>query len=479
MTNRRFMRRFFEVNMEYYLYLLQIFGGGNPLIHKIIELYGSPQKAVKAIISGDLSAVGAKYMGAVNTASLKTSEMIISYCKNNSIDIITIDDESYPVRLKNIFNPPVLLFVHGNLKSLSAPLSISIVGPRKPTEYGRELAHNISNGLSRCGIATVSGLAYGIDNIVHNAAISYKMPTIGVLACGITIEYPEHSFPLRREIIKNGGAIISELLPDVKCSPEYFRTRNRIISGLSNGTCIINGNNKSGSILTARHAFEQDRELFFTIPESTLDPECSAIIRYLRDGAHPVYDFYDIVNEFYGEYENVIDATFLDKNKMLYLPKAKAKEETLVKTVPEVKPAKAEEKPKPSPKKEEKPLKPKAPENPIVFKVKLEHTQQDINYRDVTPERFLKKSKPKPAPKENPKPVTEEIKETKPEEIKEVSDENPVYERILQELSKGACTPDHIMEVLNISYGEIFDILTDLEISEKIESIPGGRYKLK
>lgn len=307
--------------MRNYLYLLQIFGGGNPAIHKSIEKYGSAEKAVAAMLSGDTVCIPMNIMERYKKASLEMSDTIIAYCAENKIDIITIDDKRYPTRLKNIFNPPVLLFVDGDLSCLENHLAISVVGPRKTDGYIERLALNICGGLAGVGCVLVSGFAKGIDRIACKAALDFNRATIAVLACGITIEYPAETFPLRAEIKKRGGAVISELLPDAGVTSDYFKTRNRIISGLTPATCVIGGNNHSGTMLTAGHAFEQDRDLFFTMPPDTLNTNYSSVIKYLRDGAHPVYDFYDILNEYYGEYEALLDGSKLDKTKLCYFAK--------------------------------------------------------------------------------------------------------------------------------------------------------------
>lgn len=402
--------------MIYCLYLLQVFGGGNPAVHRAIENYGSAKNAAEHIISGDTTFVPPDKYRNIKASSLSMSQTIAEYCKNNGIDIITIDDRRYPAGLKNIFNPPLLLFVDGDLSCLENALSVSVVGPRNPDSYAVQLAENVCRGLVRSNIVTVSGLARGIDRIAHNCSVGGGKPTVAVLACGITIEYPADTFALRSKIKKCGGAVISELLPDARCAGEYFRLRNRIISGLSKGTCVIGGYNSSGSMLTAAHAFEQDRELFFTIPPDTLSPAYSSVIKYLRDGAHPIYDFYDVINEFYGEYESVIDSTFLDKEKLSYLPKRITAAEKQPEAVTPIrgKPARAEnimEKmtaPVPTAAKEAVPValsdvpmikknvKREEPQR-VRFKVRINSDKEkELDYSAHTPSEYLKRRRKKP-----------------------------------------------------------------------------------
>ena len=302
--------------MRYYIYLLQIFGGGNPKIYEIIRAYGSAKAVYERVSKGDMTLIPSNRIENVRKASLDKSDKIIKFCKDNKIDIITIDDKAYPVMLKNIYNPPTVLFVEGDLSCLKNHFSLSIVGPRRPEPYAVRLGVNICGGLAGCKTVLVSGFADGIDSIAHTECIKRNVPTVAVLACGHTVEYPARSFGMRAQVKKSGGAVISELLPDTQCCREYFKHRNRIISGLSYGTVVVGGENKSGSLLTANNAFDQDRDLFFTMPPDTLDGRYSKIIRFLRDGAHPVYDFYDVINEYYETHKDKLDDTHLDKNRL-------------------------------------------------------------------------------------------------------------------------------------------------------------------
>ncbi|MBR4305324.1 MAG: DNA-protecting protein DprA, partial [Ruminiclostridium sp.] len=246
--------------MRYYIYLLQIFGGGNPKIHEIIRAYGSAKAVYEKVSAGDMTLIPSNRVENAKKASVETSDRIISFCKKNKISIITIDDKDYPVMLKNIYNPPTGLFVEGDLSCLNKRLAISVVGPRRPDTYAIRLAANICGGLASCRSVLVSGFANGIDSIAHSECIKRKVPTVAVLACGHTVEYPAHSFGVRAQIKKAGGAVISELLPDTECCRGYFKFRNRIISGLGHGTVVIGADNRSGSMLTANNAFEQDRD---------------------------------------------------------------------------------------------------------------------------------------------------------------------------------------------------------------------------
>ena len=148
------------------------------------------------------------------------------------------------------------------------------------------------------GITLVSGMARGVDSVVHNACVYEGNPTVGVLACGINYDYPYGSGELRRKIVLNGGAYITELFPEVSPSREYFRGRNRILAGLSQGTIVFQAGEKSGSLITAGYALEEGRDVFCVPPPNLLDKRYNGVIPYLEDGAIPVFNHDDII-EFY------------------------------------------------------------------------------------------------------------------------------------------------------------------------------------
>ena len=200
-------------------------------------------------------------------------------------------------KLKEIYNPPVILFYCGDLSCLdNSPLTV--VGAREITPYIEKLSFRICRDLSKSGITIISGMAKGVDSVAHNACVYESNPTVGVLACGMNCDYPYGSSILRRKIILNGGAYISELFPEVEPSREYFRGRNRILAGLSKGTVVFQAGKKSGSLITAEYALNEGRDVFCVPPPNLLDRRYEGVIQYLDDGAVPVFNHDDIL-EFY------------------------------------------------------------------------------------------------------------------------------------------------------------------------------------
>ncbi|SDY91879.1 DNA-processing protein DprA [Tindallia californiensis] len=207
--------------------------------------------------------------------------------------IITIFDDGYPALLKNIYDPPFVLYVRGNLRS-DIPL-IAMVGARKASSYGKWAAREFSQRLVENGIGVISGLAYGIDALSHEGALEGGGYTIGILGCGIDYIYPASNSKIYERVIRT-GAIISEYPPGFSPQKHYFPARNRIISGISNGVFIIEAGEKSGSLITADFAMEQGKEVY-ALPGHITHALSSGTNQLIQDGAKMVLKPEDIIDE--------------------------------------------------------------------------------------------------------------------------------------------------------------------------------------
>jgi len=212
----------------------------------------------------------------------------------NSV-IITFDDSYYPSLLKEIYDPPLVLFVQGNEQLLNAD-QVAIVGSRYASINGRESAYILAEQLVQQGVVITSGLALGIDAAAHKGALTVNSSTIAVVATGLGSVYPARHKTLAQQIIAENGAIISEFLPKVPAKAGHFPKRNRIISGLSVGVVVVEAAIKSGSLITARCALEQNREVF-AVPSSINNPLAKGCHWLIKQGAKLVEDSADIVNE--------------------------------------------------------------------------------------------------------------------------------------------------------------------------------------
>ncbi|HZG61105.1 MAG TPA: DNA-processing protein DprA [Anoxybacillus sp.] len=227
--------------------------------------------------------------------SLSIQSMIKTY-KEKNIHIVTILDKEYPDLLKNIHDPPWVLYAKGNLEWLNLHKIISVVGTRTPTSEGLQAVQALVLPLVQKGWVIVSGLASGIDTAVHQTAIQYGGKTIAVIAGGLSHIYPKTNLALANEIMKN-HLLISEYPPHMQPQKWQFPLRNRIISGLSLGTVIIQANERSGSLITAQMALEQGREVF-AVPGSIFLEQAKGTNRLIQQGAKLVLCSEDITDEF-------------------------------------------------------------------------------------------------------------------------------------------------------------------------------------
>ena len=211
------------------------------------------------------------------------------------LDIFTLEDSNYPSSLRTLRYPPPVLYVKGKLLE-DDDLSISLVGTRKFTDYGRAMAEKIAKELVRFGFTVVSGMARGIDTFSHRAALAGKGRTVAVLGSGFSNVYPKSNVGLMRRI-KKSGAVISEYSCKQRPTKWSFPQRNRIISGLSRGTVVVEAPKKSGSLITARCALDQGREVF-AIPGDARRKSSKGTHELIKDGAKLVEGAEDVVEEF-------------------------------------------------------------------------------------------------------------------------------------------------------------------------------------
>jgi DNA processing protein len=209
-----------------------------------------------------------------------------------NIHIITILDDYYPKKLKTIEQPPPVIFLKGNICDAD-DFSVAIVGTRNLTSYGRQVTHDLAGFLARNNITVISGLARGIDSIAHDAALNAGGRTIAVLGCGVDVVYPpEHrNLSIR---IQEKGALISDYYPGTQPDGQNFPPRNRIISGLSLASVIVEAGERSGALITAEFAANQGREVF-AVPGPIYAIRSKGTNRLIRDGALPLTDFNDLL----------------------------------------------------------------------------------------------------------------------------------------------------------------------------------------
>ena len=221
-------------------------------------------------------------------------------CREAHVTLLTDEDEAYPPLLRDIHDPPICLYVSGNLDVLrNSQMSIGIVGSRNASMYGMRMAANLATGASMAGWPVVSGLARGIDTAAHDATLRAGGRTVAVIGSGLLRVYPQENIALANGIVANGGAVITEFQMRYQPDKRSFPMRNRIISGMSKGTIVVEAGYRSGSLITAATALDQGRTVF-AVPGMADGPYAHGCHALIRDGAVLVETFQDVVDEFTG-----------------------------------------------------------------------------------------------------------------------------------------------------------------------------------
>ncbi|MEG1403879.1 MAG: DNA-processing protein DprA [Oscillospiraceae bacterium] len=236
--------------------------------------------------------------------NLNRTNEILESCQQDNITILTLQDIAYPKRLRNIFDPPVVLYIKGRLPTMDEQAAIAIVGTRKATPYGLKMSRKMGFEITKCGGLVVTGLAAGVDSASAEGALRAGHGCVGVLGCAIDVVYPAFNTTLYDDVTA-AGALVSEYPPGTPTAPKNFPERNRIISGLSVGVTIIEAPLRSGALITAASALEQGREVF-AVPGNADAPNCFGSNALIRDGAALVTCGWDILEDFEQQFPDKI-----------------------------------------------------------------------------------------------------------------------------------------------------------------------------
>ncbi len=294
------------MSAEYWIWLQQVLGFGSPVVSSVIAHYGNAKEFYLASDEEKIKKcrLNKSQIAKLHAVPRKLVFKILEDCAKCGINIITPEDALYPERLLNIPDPPAVLYVKGSRFDFNNIPSIAVVGPRKISDYGAKCAYVISDTLASCGFSVISGGALGGDSCAHKGAIKADGYTIGVLGAGIESDYLKSNKDLRDEIARH-GCLVSECPPFVGVDKGSFPRRNRIMSGLSNGVVVIEGAIDSGTLITAKHAVEQGKDVF-VIPGSPSLKHYEGSNRLIADGARPLLTINDIINEYLFLYPDKI-----------------------------------------------------------------------------------------------------------------------------------------------------------------------------
>ena len=292
-----------EKLLIYWIWFAQLKGISNWTKQQLLQKFSGPEELYRATEAalGEFSPEVGKALG-----NKDLTEALAAYdrCLVGGIRILCYTDEDYPRRLRNIEDPPMVLYVKGTLPDWDAQPVIGVVGTRKASFYGINTAGLLAAQIAACGGLVVSGAAAGIDAASMEGALAAGKPTVGILGGGVDVVYPAANRELYRKTEKN-GCLISEYLPGSRPYPFHFLERNRLISGISDGLLVVEAPEKSGALNTARHAFSQGRDLFVAPGNLGVDT-CVGSNQLLQEGAYPVLRGWDVVKHYQTLYPNAV-----------------------------------------------------------------------------------------------------------------------------------------------------------------------------
>ena len=382
-----------------------------------------------------------------------------AYCVKYGVQMLCFDEPEFPASLKGLKTPPALLYCMGNLPDLNKNLCISVVGTRKMSEYGMRCAYKIAYEMAAAGAVVVSGMALGIDGVAACGAISGGGKTVAILGSGIDVIYPKEHSTLYKVICHN-GAIITEFAPSTPPKGSNFPIRNRLISGLSEGTLVVDADVDSGAMITAKNAILQGRDIY-AVPGNIDGENTSGTNMLIRDGAQAVLSGKDIIKNYsyvYRETINLLSLSDAEKHSELDMRAIRDMEISL------------------RYKKADKKEKNNTP------RVELQRKTEDEKSKDFNaPEKFAsaddtqKKSKKKAKNNEDAKPIkkSEDNGDTSNKALDSLSDKQ---RRIFDAIPLDKPISVDGLTSLGFSMGEIMSSLTVLEIKGLISSLPGALY---
>lgn len=288
------------MDLGYWLWLSSLNGLRQETALKFVEAFGSVKQLYYAdkrdLEQAGITAATAKELNLLSNKNMKRAAEIEKRCEELGVRILCLMDAAYPERLRNIYNPPLVIYIKGNLPNVDETVCIGVVGTRKASSYGLETAERIGRELAEGGAAVITGIAEGIDTAAAKGALKAGGRVVAVLGTGPDIVYPAWNSRLQNTIAKV-GAVVSEYPPGTRGSRMNFPMRNRIISGLSLGVAIVQAPEKSGALITAARAQEQGRDIF-VVPGNVDDSSFFGSNALIRDGACLIRSGSDIIEEY-------------------------------------------------------------------------------------------------------------------------------------------------------------------------------------
>ena len=293
-------------SLKYWVWLANLSGLSAATSGKLLEHFGTAENIFNASDKDFFGVTDLRTRKPIspNRQSFDDTNKILATCAQKQFQIITIHDKEYPERLKNIYDPPMVIYVQGTLPDIDEEPIVSIVGTRRCTPYGVKATESIALALAERGIIVATGLALGIDTAAAYGALRGNGVTIGVIGSGLDVIYPPSNKKLFEQVAHR-GAVVSEYPPGTPPLTHHFPARNRIISGFSLGVTVIEAPQRSGALITAERAMEQGRDVF-VLPGNVDEVACVGSNLLLRDGAIPILSADDIISEYDQLYSDKI-----------------------------------------------------------------------------------------------------------------------------------------------------------------------------
>ncbi len=441
----------------YWIWLSEALGAGSSAFRRLISLYDTPFDVFRAEEAEleQIPDLTERAKRALCGKSLEHATEILDMCEREGIGVLTYDEDAYPRALREIQKPPMLLYYRGNLPDFNRNLCVGIVGTRSMSAYGMRQAYKMSYELASAGAVVVSGMAKGIDGVAAGAALKAGGVTVAVLGCGVDVAYPTHHKPLSLEITRT-GVILSEYAPGSRPNSYHFPMRNRIISGLSQATVVVEAGIGSGSLITAKEAILQGRDVF-AIPANVGSKGADGTNGLLRDGAKMALSAQDILEVYQYTYAESltlekyeaskalpeIDLTHLASLGVIELSRDSAGQAkmSLAPVTPKEKEKQQREPRKASPKKEKT---------------------------------AVTKSEPKA---EREEPMPEPLAKSAPIPEATLATLTPAQKAILEAIPDDGTLSTDAIYALNLPHADIMAALTMLEIMGLIQKLPGSLYK--
>ena len=435
----------------FWIWLSERLGAASRDFRRLITLYENPYDIfhLEDVELERIEGISERTVQALSDKSLHEANEIIMACQRYGIGILPYGNDAYPHALREIERPPVVLYYRGTLPDLNQSLCIAMVGTRRMSQYGMHTAYRLSYELAAVGATVVSGMAAGIDGVCAGAALAAKGKTIAVLGCGVDLTYPEHHRGLK-EMLERDGLILSEYPPGTPPNHYHFPARNRIISGLAQGTVVVEAGLRSGSLITAKDAILQGRDVF-AVPANVGSVGAEGTNGLLRDGANMAICSEDILARYQYVYAEVLEPMRLSDAKQKSTPDLRWLERLgIIALPPQIDVA------------HEAP-----PEKPSLPKTKR------------TPRRSLAKkaeaSAAKPAIEEaEPKASPTPAKEKTPDAV--IESLTPIQLNVLKAMPDDRAVTLDSLSNLGYTYGELIASVTMLEILGLVEKLPGALY---